>query len=456
MIETAVFSLESFFAFGTKMVVFLGGLAALIFVHELGHFLVARKCGVIVEKFALGFGPKLLGFTKSGTEYLIASIPLGGYVKMKGEDPGEELEDSKGSFSTAPVLHRLAIAFAGPLFNILFAIAIYVVVYMNGVSTLGTTIGTVRDSSPALEAGLKSGDRIVEVEGQPIQFWDRLVKIVRNSPNKELKFLIERDKKELFEVGITPVTEEVPDLFGEKERVGLIGINPLVHNISYVKEGSAAHKAGLLEGDQLVSIDGTKIRSWTDLKETTKDKAGKELNVQIKRDGLDLEIKVTPESKIIQDENGKEIELGWLGIAITGDLILEQYGFFGAIKRSFIETGKLIYLIFTSIKKMIFGSISAESIGGPILIFQIYGEQAKQGFNELIRLTALLSINLGLLNLLPIPILDGGHIFFFLIEMIKGRPVSEKNRERASQVGLFMLISLMIFAFYNDIMRIIN
>ena len=160
--------------------------------------------------------------------------------------------------------------------------------------------------------------------------------------------------------------------------------------------------------------------------------------------------------KSVKDIEGKATEVGLLGIGMAGEMATEKYGVFGALKRSIDETSRMIYLIAVSIKKMVMGSIPADSIGGPILIFQIYGEQAQQGLNELVRLTALLSINLGLLNLLPIPVLDGGHIFFFLIEMLKGKPVSERNRERAQQVGIFMLLSLMVFAFYNDIMRLIT
>ncbi len=165
---------------------------------------------------------------------------------------------------------------------------------------------------------------------------------------------------------------------------------------------------------------------------------------------------MVPDSKVVTDEAGKKTEIGVLGIGLRGEMELEKYGPWGALKRSIHETGRLIYLITVSIQKMIFGSVPAESLGGPILIFQIYGQSAQQGFHQLLWITALLSINLGLINLLPIPILDGGHIFFFLIELIKGRPVSEKNRERAFQVGLFMILSLMVFAFYNDIMRIMS
>jgi len=455
MFELSMISPDAVFQFGSKMLAFLGGLAALIFVHELGHFLVARKCGVVVEKFSIGFGPKVFGYTSGETEYLLSAIPLGGYVKMKGEDYEEESLRQEGSFAGATVQRRMAIAFAGPLFNILFAIAIYWVVYLSGVQTLGLVTGTIRAESPALAAGLQIGDKIVKIDDQPVKFWDQLQKIVHASPGKSLDFKVERGA-DLLNFAITPVSEETTDLFGDKKTVGLIGITPLVRDITYVKEDSAADKAGLKEGDQLLEVDGKPIFGWGDLKPAAVDQPGKELNFRVLRQGQEIIIPVTPEPKEVEDEQGKKVEIGVIGIGMSGVMVEESYGIFGAVGRAFQETGRLIYLIAVSIKKMVFGSIPADSIGGPILIFQIYGEQAEQGFNELIRLTALLSINLGLLNLLPIPVLDGGHIFFFLIEMVKGKPLSERNRERAQQIGIFMLLSLMVFAFYNDIMRIIS
>ncbi|MEE8260270.1 MAG: RIP metalloprotease RseP, partial [Nitrospinaceae bacterium] len=192
MFDFTALSLDAFLSFGFKMTAFLIGLAALIFVHELGHFLIARKCGVTVEKFSIGFGPKIVGFKSGGTEFLIAAIPLGGYVKMKGEDPEEELEDTQGSFSAASVYQRLAIAFGGPLFNILFAIAIYACVYMVGMPTKGTDIGKVHDNSPAQAAGLQTGDRIIEIDGEKVLYWRQLLNIVHNSPGKKMEFVIER------------------------------------------------------------------------------------------------------------------------------------------------------------------------------------------------------------------------------------------------------------------------
>ncbi len=455
MMEMSVIPMDALMDFGMRLFVFMMGLAALIFVHELGHFLFARRYGVVVEKFALGFGPKLIGFTRGGTEYLIAAIPLGGYVKMKGEDPTEELADTRGSFMEARVHHRIAIAFAGPLFNFLFAIAIFIGVYMAGVPSLDTTVGSVHDDMPAMAAGLQTGDRIVEVNGEKVELWEELLEIVHNSPGKQIKFLIDRDNK-MLPFTITPIVKPITNLLGDEKKVGLIGITPLRNIISYVEKGSPADKAGLQEGDRLVSVDGNPIRELQDLKPTAIDKPGQELTFSLLRDGQPLDVKVTPELKTIQDEKGAEMNIGVIGLNLRGNMLKESYSLPGAVLRSLEETGNMIYLILVSIHKMIFGSIPSNSIGGPILIFQVYGEQARQGFSELVYLTALLSINLGLINLLPIPILDGGHIFFFLIEMIKGRPVSERNRERASQVGLFMILSLMVFAFYNDIMRLMN
>jgi regulator of sigma E protease len=456
MLELSIFTLETILNFGSKMLAFLGGLAALIFVHELGHFLVARKVGVVVEKFSLGFGPKIVSFTRGNTEYLLAWIPLGGYVKMKGEEVGEEDADEKGSFAAAPVLHRLAIAFAGPLFNILFAITIYYGVYLVGVPALAPVVGSVKDESPALVAGLQTGDRILAIGDKKILYWEQLQKIVHDSPGRSLTFHIESSSGNITQVPITPISEQISDLFGDKENVGLIGIAPLVRNIFYVKENSPADRAGIKEGDVLVSVDGTIIFGWGDLKTSAVDKPGQELTFRVLRNGTAIVTTLIPEAKAVKDIEGKTKELGVIGIGMAGEMTTEKYGIIGALKRSIEETNRLIYLIAISIKKMIMGSVPADSIGGPILIFQIYGEQAEQGFNELVRLTALLSINLGLLNLLPIPVLDGGHIFFFLIEILKGKPVSERNREMAQQVGIFMLLSLMLFAFYNDIMRLIT
>tara|TARA_B100000315_G_scaffold59856_1_gene54287 strand:+ start:8206 stop:9330 length:1125 start_codon:yes stop_codon:yes gene_type:complete len=338
-------------------------LGALIFVHEFGHFIVAKKLGVAVEKFSLGFGPKIYGKQIGDTEYLLSVIPLGGYVKLTGEDPGEECEDKEHSFTEASVWRRLAIVSAGPIFNILFAVLIFTLVYMVGVPTLGAGIGKIRDASPALKAGLLTGDKITAIDGKAIRLWDELREVVHNSPDKELIFTISRNQKE-FDIVIIPESRKTKNLFGEEINVGLIGIEP----------------------------------------EST--------------------------------------------------FIIERYNPVVATYKGFQKTWEITYLTVVAIKKLFERVIPADTIGGPILILQMAGEQAKIGILNLVFFVALLSINLGILNLLPIPILDGGHILFFLIEIVFGKPVTAKKREIAQQVGIAMLISLMVFAFYNDIMRI--
>ena len=454
MFEFTASSFDTFLSYGFKTTAFLIGLAALIFVHELGHFLIARKCGVTVEKFSIGFGPKIAGFKSGGTEYLIAAIPLGGYVKMKGEDPTEEIEDTQGSFSAATVYQRLAIAFGGPLFNFLFAIAIYIGIYTVGIPASGTDVGKIHDKSPALKAGLQTGDRIIEIDNKKILYWHELQDIIHNAPGKELEFVIERDSKTILTLPITPEPKETPDLFGDKKSVGLIGIEQLGRRIFIIEADSPADKAGLQVGDDILSIDDTKVMGFSDLKTAALDKSGQELTFRILRDGQEQVFKVTPELKTAMDIKGKDVSRGYLGLGISGVMVTERYSLPGAILRGLEETWDRIYMISISIKKLITGSISPKNIGGPILIYQVYGKHAEQGLIYFVLLTAFLSINLGLLNLLPIPILDGGHILFFLIEIVKGKPISEANRERAAQVGLFMLLTLMVFAFYNDIMRV--
>ena len=456
MFDIAASSFDTFLSYGFKTTAFLVGLAALIFVHELGHFLIARKCGVIVEKFSIGFGPKIVGFKSGGTDYLIAAIPLGGYVKMKGEDPEEELVDTEGSFSAATVYQRLAIAFGGPLFNILFAIVIYISVYMVGMPTSGTAVGKVHDNSPAQQAGLKTGDRIIAIDGEKVHYWHQLLDIIHDAPGQKMEFVIERDPQTILTLPITPKSSEVPDLFGDKRTVGLIGIESLGRRISAIEAGSPADKVGLQVGDDILSIDGTEVRGFSDLKTAALEKPGQELTFRVSRDGQERILKVIPELKTTTDLKGKEVGYGYIGFGISGEMVTEEYSLPGAILRGLERTWEGIYLISVSIKKIFSGAISPKTIGGPILIFQVYGQQAEQGLSYFVMLTAFLSINLGLLNLLPIPILDGGHILFFLIEIVKGKPISDASRERAAQVGLFMLLSLMVFAFYNDIMRVFN
>lgn len=340
-------------------------LGVLIFVHELGHFLVAKRAGVSVLKFSLGFGPKIAGFTRGGTEYLLSAIPLGGYVKMLGEDPKEEVADLERSFSAKPLGWRSLIILAGPGSNFLLAVAIFWVVFMVGVPTLTTKVGEVMEGFPAREAGLLRGDRIVAIEGQPIEKWEELAKQIHQSPGRPVRLTVEREGKR-FDLAVAPKATKQKNLFGEEQEIGLLGIAP------------------------------------------------------------------------------------------AEEFLTERTNPITAFGRAVYKTYDLSVLILVTFGKLLQGVVPAKTIGGPLLVAQMAGEQARLGVLNLLFFTALLSINLAILNLLPIPILDGGHLFFALIEAARGKPVSLKKREMAQQVGLVLLVALMIFAFYNDIFRLLG
>jgi regulator of sigma E protease len=339
------------------------GLGVLIVVHELGHFLVAKKLGVGVVTFSIGFGPKLWGRRVGETEYVVSAFPLGGYVKMVGEEPGEELApaEREKSFSHQSVGRRAAIVAAGPAFNLLLAVLILALAFVAfGVPRLTTRVGSVEEGSPAAAAGLRPGDRIVEVEGQAIASWEALSEKIRGSGGKPLRVRIERGD-EVRTVTIQPTRREARTVFGEPREVWLIGI--------------------------------------------------------------------------------------------TSEIRIERSPPWAALARAVYRTGEYCVLTLVALYKMVTGDVSPKNLGGPLMIAQMAGEQAQVGLESFLIFVALLSVNLGVLNLLPIPVLDGGHLFFFLFEWLRGRPLEIGYREKAQQIGIFILIVVMVYAFYNDVTR---
>lgn len=350
----------------TNIISFIVVLGVLIFFHELGHFLVARLFGVGVEKFSLGFGPRLIGKKIGITDYRLSAIPLGGYVKMVGEEPDAQVapSDIHLSFTHKHVFKRILIVAAGPLFNLLLAIIIFFGMFLiSGMLILQPSIGEVKEGSPAQIAGLKAGDLIVAIDGVPIGNWDDMTQIINGSN-------------------------------------------------------------------------------------------GKTLAISVQRNGATINFSVTP--KLVSTENllGENIKRYMIGIGFSGETYTKELNPFQACAESLIQTYRVTELMVTIIAKLITGDISADTIGGPIMIAKMAGDQAKAGIGHLISFIALISINLAIINLLPIPILDGGHLLFFIIEAIKKRPVSVKVREVAQQIGLFILILLIILVFYNDITKL--
>jgi regulator of sigma E protease len=350
----------------TSIFAFVIVLGVLIFFHELGHFLVARLFGVGVEKFSLGFGPRLVGRTVGRTDYRISAIPLGGFVKMVGEEPNAELppEDLPYSFTHKHVFKRICIVAAGPSFNLLLALLIFWgLFWVSGTYILQATVGEVRSESPAGRAGLMTGDRILAIDDTTIESWEEMSALITASEGRALRFQIQREA-EISTVTIIPEMTPDKNLFGE------------------------------------------------------------------------------------------EIQRYIIGISSAGDVEALPLGPSGAMVEGLRQTYEITKLTILSIVKLIQGTISTKTLGGPIMIAEMAGQQAKEGADNLIFFIALLSINLAVLNFLPIPVLDGGHLFFFFIEALIGRPVNTRMREMAQQAGIFILIALMIFVFYNDLTRI--
>lgn len=347
---------------------FLLVLSVLIFVHELGHFFMARFFGIRVLKFSIGFGPRLWGIVKNGTDYCISAFPLGGFVKMLGEDKEEKVnpDDIPHSFSHKPLWQRAMVVFSGPFYNLLFAWVIFFVIYMAyGNPIILPVIGNVQPGSPAEMAGIKSGDHIISVYNKPIY-------------------------------------------------------------------------------------------SWNEVSNTIKSAKGKSVTIKVKREAKELQMTVTPEIKKLKNIFGEEVETPIIGITAAGNLKIERLDPFTAFGSAFVRTYELIFLTIKGIIKLIQRVVPLSSLGGPIMIAQMAGQQAELGILNLFFFMALLSINLGVLNLLPIPVLDGGHLVIFGIEAVLRRPLTVRQQEILTKAGMIFLGALMLFVFYNDIMRLIG
>ena len=433
-------------------------LGILIFVHELGHFLFAKLTNVKVLKFSLGFGPKVLGKKYGETEYLISAVPLGGYVKMLGEESGDEIsdEDRARAYNLQPVGKRILIVLAGPFFNIVFAALVFALISASGVPIPYPDIGRVEENSPAARAGLISGDRVMAIGGSAVKGWDDIDSFMNRNRGETLLFTIKRGGA-VKELSVTPEKKAEKDLFGESREVWNLGISPLLYpDIGDVTKGSPAEKAGLQKGDRIVEVEGIALKTWQDMTAIIHESPGKPLKFSIKRGERLTEVTITPEKSTISLPGGEKKEIGLIGVRPLGNDFIKRYGPVEAIHFGVMKTWDVSVLTVVSIAKLIQRIIPAETIGGPILIFQMAGQQAAHGPLSFFTFLAVISINLGVLNLLPIPMLDGGHVLFLLIETVRRRPVSEKVIMIAQRAGLAVIITLMIFAFYNDIMRLVT
>jgi regulator of sigma E protease len=427
-------------------------LGILVFVHELGHFAVAKFSGVRVLKFSLGFGPKLLSRTWGDTEYLICAIPLGGYVQMLGEGGGENgetgalTEEEKAfSFAEKPLSRRLAIVAAGPLMNLLLPFLILPVSYLVGVQLPAyyeqpPCIGHVAADTEAEEAGFVAGDCLAEINGRALGSWNDANKALLGAAGDALVFTVQREGR--------TIALQLPDENNSLEGLQALGLLPEQSAlIGGLVPGMPAEEAGLQVGDRILEIDQREITSWYDLKPVLQESGAAAVPIVVDRNGALIEVDIKPRLK---EEDGSYL----VGIAPMTETIMKRFGVVASIREGASRSVELIELTLVFIQKLFTGNVSAKNIGGPITVVQVAGQAAQADLSAVLSILAFISIQLGILNLLPIPILDGGHIFFYFFEMVFRRPLSMWAREVAQQIGLLLLILLMLLAFYNDLVRL--
>lgn len=425
----------------TYALAFVFVLGVLIFVHEFGHFLAAKLSGIRVERFSLGFPPKMVGFRIGETEYCISWIPLGGYVKLAGQtDLGpEEGTGAPWEFSSKPLKVRAGVVLAGPLMNLFLAFFIFVGrAWIQGVVQYNTTqVGWVRPGSPAEEVGISRGDRILEVGGRKVRTWREVGEGLAKLVGLGGMVKVERGGDTL-------------EIFVSSWMKGDFGIKPSVPAlVGSVVPGGPAERAGIQPGDTILAVDGTEVRDWYGMWKLIRARPGKTVEIIWKRDGRTFEGEVTLES---YKEEGKSI--GRLGV-IMG-LPRRRVGLLGGIGAGMLDTYTVLKVTFDFLEGLVSGKVSAKLLGGPVMIAHMAGQQARAGMGALFLFVALLSVNLAVLNVLPVPVLDGGHLVLLGIEGILGRPLSAKGRAVVQYVGMALLVLLMVYVTINDIYKLLK
>lgn len=443
---------------------FLVVLGVLVFIHELGHFLAAKAAGIMVHRFSLGIGAPIrwLTFTKGETEYSISWLPLGGYVKMataeqdgttsalEGAEPDEPAPVER-RFESKPVWARMIVILAGVTMNILFAWGAFTwLAFKNGnLVDPTTTVGRVTvDSLPAGAQALASvqpGARIVEVNGRVVHSWDEIVDEVVGAAGDQLTFQFADSSRKVATIPATATEARA------KLALAILPWRPAV--IGQVLPSRPGDRAGLEPGDTVLAIDNVPLSYWYQLLDVVQPASGRALQFSIGRASGRSTISVTPEAERTTDAAGAVHEVGKIGIGPLSETRSEPYGLGGAIAAGGRATINASTQIFRSVRGMVSGQIDRRQVGGPIMIAQLAGQQAREGFSEFLAFMALVSVNLAVLNLLPIPVLDGGQFMFLLAEVALRRPLSLRLRERLTLVGLVLVGSLMIFAFWNDLAR---
>jgi regulator of sigma E protease len=420
----------------------------MILVHELGHYWAARFFDVRVETFSFGFGPRIFGFRKGETDFRFSAILFGGYVKMAGEQPGDESVADPRGFLAKPRWQRLAIAFAGPLMNIVLAIALLTGLFMFKYpkpveSDLSATIGHVLPDSAAAKAGIRDGDRIVKIGDLENPTWQDILVAEASNAKRPIQVVIERDGRRI-DCTVTPVLLE-------KLGIGFAGWAEQAEiQVGEVSPGMPAEKAGLRRGDLLLSANGEPIRSQFKLREVVGACGGKPVEIEFIRDGLRQRVTVQPEKASIDGP-----ERWMIGVGPEQRVVFSRLPFVEALAESVHHNTRGATLIYQVLRGIVERRLSAKTLDGPIRIAQLSGDAARQGAYSFIMLMAAVSLNLAILNLLPIPVLDGGVILMLLVEMVMRRDLSLPIKEAVFKLGFVFLLGIMVFVIYNDIVKVL-
>ena len=450
-----------------SVIAFVVALGVLVTVHEFGHFWVARRLGVKVLTFSVGFGRALWSHRsgRDGTEYVIAMIPLGGYVKMLDESEGNVAEHERHrAFNRQPLSTRVAVVVAGPAFNFLFAIVAYWCMYMIGVDGLRPIVADTAPGSVAERAGFQPGDEMESVRGKAVKTWQSAVQAIVAASLDDGRIEVgvvdaARDRRErVIDLGMIVVDDLTRGRFFE--RLGLTPARPsLPAVIGQVEAGRPAERDGLRPGDRVVQAAGQEIRSWSDLVYIVRMHPGEAFDVVLDRDGARLKVRLTPDVEPAAD-GSRHGRIG-AGVREPDGLVdryyvTERHDPWSALVEGFVKTGEVSVLTLRMMWKMVLLEVSIENLSGPVGIAEYAGASARFGLSRFLEFLGIVSVSLGILNLLPIPLLDGGHLLYYAVEFFRGRPVSETSRFVGQRVGIALLVGLMGLALYNDLARLLG
>lgn len=440
----------------------LVALGVLVTFHEFGHFWVARRCGVKVLRFSVGFGMPLLRWhDRKGTEFVIAAIPLGGYVKMlderEGEVPADQLDQS---FNRKTVRRRIAIVAAGPIANFLLAMVFFWVLAMLGSQQVRPVIGAVEAGSIAAKAGLSAGQEIVAIDGEPTTGWGAVnLQLVRRLGESGTVQLVVREQDSTAETPRELVLDKWLKGADEPDPIKSLGIRPwrpaLPPVLAELDPKGPAQAAGLKTGDRLLALDGQVLGDWQQVVDLVRVRPDTKIVLKVERDGAQIDVPVTLAVRGEAKAAGEYLGAGVKGVEWPPSMVREvSFGPLAAIGEGARRTWTMSVLTLDSLKKMLFGELSVKNLSGPITIAKVAGASAQSGVADFLNFLAYLSISLGVLNLLPIPVLDGGHLLFYLVEWVRGRPLSDRVQGWGIQIGISLVVGVMLLALVNDLGRL--